>query len=166
MRVITYRPGDVLRWTDRLGFDHDAIADETGGVIRPVANRGVIRQPMAEFDPEGRAAAVALDSRRFDHAETLTRARARIGEPRYSLLFDNCQHFCAWCATGERASHQIETALLVAGIVTGIAGVVKVTVTAGVLLAAGATVAYLAGNAVFRRLAPADASAGAVVTVD
>jgi len=57
MRVMTYRPGDVLRWTDRLGFDHDAIADEAGGVIRPVYGRGVIHQPMTEFDPEGRAPA-------------------------------------------------------------------------------------------------------------
>jgi hypothetical protein len=166
MRVITYRPGDVLRWTDRLGLDHDAIADDEGGVIRPVNGHGVIRQAMNEFDPEGRAAAVVMPTRRFDHRETLDRARGRLGDPRYSLIFANCQHFSSWCATGYEHSHQVDTVVAVATIAAGVVSVVKISAIAGAAIVAGATVAYLGGNAVFRRLAPADASAGAVVRGD
>ena len=163
MRVMTYRPGDVLRWTDRLGFDHDAIADEAGGVIRPVYGRGVIHQAMNEFDPEGRAAAVVLPGRRFDHRETLARAQQRLGDGRYNLLLANCQHFASWCASGEETSHQAETVIAVAAVAAGVASIVKLSTLVGVAIAAGAAVSYLGGNAVFRRLRPVDGSAGAVV---
>jgi len=35
------------------------------------------------------------------------RAAARIGERRYSLSGNNCEHFVNWCATGVAISHQV-----------------------------------------------------------
>ncbi len=163
MRVLTYRAGDVLRWTDRIGFDHDAIADDQGFVIRQLRNAGVVRQRIAEFDPDGAARVVAPMARRYDHAETLRRAQTALGRPGYNLLLDNCQHFAAWCVTGERASHQVETVLLVAGAAAGVASLVKITAILGIAVAAGATVAYLVGNATLQRLAPQEPDATAVV---
>ena len=53
----------------------------------------------------------------IDHAEadptglTLRRAMSRIGEQRYNLLFNNCEHFAVWCKTGQHRSGQVERAL-------------------------------------------------------
>jgi hypothetical protein len=37
------------------------------------------------------------------------RARSRLGERRYDLLNNNCEHFCNWCLLGESRSQQIES---------------------------------------------------------
>jgi hypothetical protein len=34
------------------------------------------------------------------------RARTRLGENRYRLLTNDCEHFCAWCLDGESRSEQ------------------------------------------------------------
>jgi hypothetical protein len=35
------------------------------------------------------------------------RAESRLGEKRYNLLFNNCEHFATWCKTGVSSSQQI-----------------------------------------------------------
>ena len=44
----------------------------------------------------------------FSAAETVTRARSRIGEHGYNLLLNNCEHFAVWCKTGVEKSEQVE----------------------------------------------------------
>jgi Lecithin retinol acyltransferase len=39
------------------------------------------------------------------------RAASRIGERRYSLTANNCEHFANWCATGVAISHQVMEAV-------------------------------------------------------
>lgn len=39
--------------------------------------------------------------------ETVQRARSRLGETRYNLLTNNCDHFAIWCKTGVSESVQI-----------------------------------------------------------
>jgi hypothetical protein len=36
------------------------------------------------------------------------RALSRLGENRYRVMTNNCEHFCAWCLDGESRSAQIE----------------------------------------------------------
>jgi hypothetical protein len=48
---------------------------------------------------------------RFDRNEVIDRARSRLGEDRYALLRNNCEHFCEWCVQGVARSHQVECAL-------------------------------------------------------
>lgn len=43
--------------------------------------------------------------------ETIARARSRLGENEYSLLFNNCEHYAIWCKTGIHESRQIENLL-------------------------------------------------------
>jgi hypothetical protein len=38
----------------------------------------------------------------------INRARSRVGEDRYRLLTNNCEHFCEWCLHGEHRSYQVE----------------------------------------------------------
>lgn len=39
--------------------------------------------------------------------ETVARAKSRIGEEKYTLPFNNCEHFAIWCKTGVHESHQV-----------------------------------------------------------
>jgi hypothetical protein len=32
----------------------------------------------------------------------------RLGEDRYSVLTNNCEHFCEWCVRGEHRSYQVD----------------------------------------------------------
>lgn len=41
--------------------------------------------------------------------ETVARAKSRLGESKYSLPFNNCEHFAVWCKTGVKESHQVDT---------------------------------------------------------
>jgi len=36
------------------------------------------------------------------------RALGRLGEQRYNLIFNNCEHFAHWCKTGRHRSAQVE----------------------------------------------------------
>ena len=47
----------------------------------------------------------------YSSTETVERAKSRIGEDRYNLLFNNCEHFAIWCKTGIEESHQINNLL-------------------------------------------------------
>jgi hypothetical protein len=38
---------------------------------------------------------------------TIQRAESRLGERKYNLLFNNCEHFATWCVTGVSDSRQI-----------------------------------------------------------
>jgi hypothetical protein len=40
--------------------------------------------------------------------DVVRRARSRLGERRYDLLENNCEHFCTWCQLEEPRSVQIE----------------------------------------------------------
>lgn len=44
----------------------------------------------------------------FSCEETLKRAYSRLGECRYSLVTNNCEHFAIWCKTGVSASSQVK----------------------------------------------------------
>ena len=41
--------------------------------------------------------------------EVVRRGLARLGEKRYDLWGNNCEHFAAWCKTGRAASEQAES---------------------------------------------------------
>lgn len=43
----------------------------------------------------------------YSGTETAERAKSRLGEKDYSLIFKNCEHFAIWCKTGISESHQV-----------------------------------------------------------
>lgn len=43
----------------------------------------------------------------FTPQETVARARSRLGENKYFLPVNNCEHFALWCKTGMSESHQV-----------------------------------------------------------
>jgi Lecithin retinol acyltransferase len=44
----------------------------------------------------------------FVPGDVIRRARSRVGENRYRILRNNCEHFCEWCLRGESRSYQVE----------------------------------------------------------
>ncbi|MBQ6945620.1 MAG: lecithin retinol acyltransferase family protein [Ruminococcus sp.] len=43
----------------------------------------------------------------YTPSETIERARSRLGEGKYNLIVNNCEHFAIWCKTGIHESHQV-----------------------------------------------------------
>ena len=43
----------------------------------------------------------------YSPEETVARAKSRLGEEKYSLPVNNCEHFAIWCKTGIHESHQV-----------------------------------------------------------
>jgi len=41
--------------------------------------------------------------------EAVRRARSRLGENRYHIIRNNCEHFCEWCLNGVSRSRQLES---------------------------------------------------------
>lgn len=48
------------------------------------------------------------DFKIYSPQETVNRALSRIGEDKYSLLLNNCEHFAIWCKTGASKSFQVD----------------------------------------------------------
>lgn len=43
--------------------------------------------------------------------ETIERAKKRLDEKSYNLIFNNCEHYAIWCKTGIKESHQVNNLL-------------------------------------------------------
>lgn len=52
--------------------------------------------------------------------KTIQRAKARIGEERYNLIAQNCEHFAIWCKTGVSCSFQVKKKLYMSEIISWI----------------------------------------------
>ncbi|HTU66076.1 MAG TPA: lecithin retinol acyltransferase family protein [Steroidobacteraceae bacterium] len=99
------------------GFAHHGIYVGDGRIVHYNARvyrfhrRPVEETSMAEFH-EGRPMfVVSHDEACEDVAEIVRRARSRVGEDRYHLLRNNCEHLVEWCLHGKARSFQVESAL-------------------------------------------------------
>ncbi len=119
--------------TPRLGYMHHGIYVGHGRVVHYAGfSRALLRGPVEEVSlarfSGGRTVAVKPQPRaRFSPNEVVARARARLGEDRYRLTTNNCEHFCEWCLSGESRSEQVES---IVGRVRAGAGAVSRFVTA------------------------------------
>jgi len=103
--------------TPRRGFTHHGIYVGRGNVVtyRSAVVRW-LRRPVEEVSLArfalGRAIRIRVHaSPRFDGTEVARRACSRVGENRYRLFTNNCEHLCEWCMQDERRSYQIEQLL-------------------------------------------------------
>jgi hypothetical protein len=65
---------------------------------------------LASF-AQGHAVWVRAGQPRFDGCEVARRARSRLGEDRYRIFRNNCEHFSEWCLRGVPRSYQVERLL-------------------------------------------------------
>lgn len=100
--------------TPRRGYTHHGIYVGGGRVVQYGGlswglRRGPVEEvPLSQF-ARGRPVRVRVaGSHWFDQREVVHRARLRLGEDRYSVLTNNCEHFCEWCVRGEHRSYQVD----------------------------------------------------------
>lgn len=103
--------------TPWMGFAHHGIYVGGGNVIHYGALvYDIIRRPVEEVTLEkfagGRPVFVVQhETVPFDTREIIDRARSRLGEDKYRLLRNNCEHFVEWCLYDVHRSFQVERAL-------------------------------------------------------
>lgn len=51
---------------------------------------------------------VAIEALDFSADAVMARAATRLGEQRFDLVLNNCEHFASWCKTGLSESRQVE----------------------------------------------------------
>jgi len=112
-RAVALEPGSHLV-TPRRGYTHHGIYVGGGKVIQYGGlARGLRCAPIEEVSLEQFAGNHPVwlrrdGSMRFDANEIVQRARARLGENRYHVLTNNCEHFCEWCLRAEHRSEQVD----------------------------------------------------------
>jgi hypothetical protein len=101
--------------TPRRGYIHHGLYVGHGrvihypGLIGGFRLRAVEEVALAQF-ARGRPVAVRADSnRRFEREDVVRRARSRLGENRYHIIRNNCEHFCEWSLSGVSRSRQLES---------------------------------------------------------
>ncbi|WCM23786.1 lecithin retinol acyltransferase family protein [Paraburkholderia bryophila] len=103
--------------TQRRGYEHHGIYVGNGRVVHYAGfasstQRGPVEEVELERFAAGQPLTVrATPSARYVGDEAVSRARSRLGENRYRLLTNNCEHFCAWCLLGESRSEQVHCCL-------------------------------------------------------
>ncbi|NUY00255.1 lecithin retinol acyltransferase family protein [Paraburkholderia youngii] len=103
--------------TQRHGYEHHGIYVGNGRVVHysgfaGSAHRGPVEEvELARFAAGHSMSVRATPSAIYVGAEAVSRARSRLGENRYRLLTNNCEHFCAWCLLGESRSDQVDCCL-------------------------------------------------------
>jgi hypothetical protein len=76
------------------------------GAVKEKHDPTVIISDMATFLKNGKLKRRSY-KRRLLHAETVQMARAHLDQKGYSLIFNNCEHFATYCATGKKKSPQV-----------------------------------------------------------
>ena len=100
--------------TPRRGYTHHGIYIGHGQVVHYAGlahrwRRGPVEVvTLSEFS-HGRAIHVRwTPSPAYIGAPAVQRAMSRIGENRYRVITNNCEHFCAWCVDGLSRSQQVD----------------------------------------------------------
>jgi len=88
--------GLVIQYAGRISHPH--------GLIEAVPLRSFVGKRRVHV---GRRPAGSLHGEAIVH-----RARSRLGERRYTVFTNNCEHFCTWCQVGESRSKQVDRLLL------------------------------------------------------
>lgn len=88
---------------------HHGIDLGDGTVAHYLEGREILRSPLTDFSRGQPISTVTYPAGSTSPAgQTLRRAMGRLGEQRYNLLFNNCEHFAHWCKTGRHRSAQVE----------------------------------------------------------
>lgn len=102
----------------RRGYSHHGIYVGDGNVVHYAGLAGALRRgPIEEVSITHFAAGHEVlfaphAAPAYVRQEAVQRARSRLGENRYRLLTNNCEHFCTWCLYGEGRSEQVLACLV------------------------------------------------------
>jgi hypothetical protein len=111
-----YSPGMHLV-TSRRGYVHHGIYVGRGMVVHyaglsQLLHSGPVEEVTLSRFSKGRAVRIVEHSEsKYSPQEIVLRARSRLGENKYHLLRNNCEHFCNWCISDRSCSTQAELPL-------------------------------------------------------
>lgn len=100
--------------TPRRGYVHHGIHVGGGRVVHYAGlsrslRGGPVQEVSLEEFAQGRGVAIrAGGAAHYAPAVVAARARSRLGEDRYRIATNNCEHFCTWCLRGVGRSEQVE----------------------------------------------------------
>jgi hypothetical protein len=104
--------------TPRCAYTHHGIYVGRGRVVHyagwsraALTRRPVEEVSLAEFAGDCGVALLRDSSLAFAPTEVVARALSRLGEDRYRLTTNNCEHFCHWCRSGQNSSAQVDRLL-------------------------------------------------------
>lgn len=114
--------GDHL-WVRCTGYSHHGLYLGAGrvahyaGWVDGLRAGPLVETSLAEFQGGRRLHRREHRRRRFSREESVARARSRLGEDRYNVHANNCEHFCYWAIEGDHHSRQMEWVDLGLGLV-------------------------------------------------
>jgi hypothetical protein len=100
--------------TSRRGYVHHGIYIGRGMVVHYAGfsrflHSGPIEEvTMSRFSMGRAVRAIEYSEAKYSPQEIVLRARSRLGEKKYQVLRNNCEHFCNWCISGCSRSTQVE----------------------------------------------------------
>jgi hypothetical protein len=96
-------------WNFDSLYKHYGIDCGDGTVIHYRKPSEIIEQTSIETFSKGNRVYIepSLEGFCFVPSVVIDRAKSRLGENRYNLLFNNCEHFVNWCKTGISDSKQV-----------------------------------------------------------
>ena len=105
-------PGTELI-VDRLAYRHHGIYLGEGLVIHYAGRishpHGLIETiPLRSFVGKRRVHVGRRPAESLHGEAIVRRARSRLGERRYAIFSNNCEHFCSWCQLGASRSEQVD----------------------------------------------------------
>lgn len=110
--------GDIIGTTDKfMGYQYDHMAIYVGNnkVIHYCSTTGnasdaeIKETDMEPYFNKGNYFILNIkNTTQFNAEDTVKRAKTRLGEKKYNLLQNNCEHFVIWCKTDNSESFQLE----------------------------------------------------------
>lgn len=94
-----FKKGDHIA-AMRFCYTHHGIYDGHGRVYE--YNRGKVASRTLESFSRGDLLYRINDSARYPPDEIIRRAKSRLGEANYHLLWNNCVNFATWCRSGNQ----------------------------------------------------------------
>ena len=122
-----FNPGDHLGWHRPLGYWHHAIIVRGSSIVDTTVRIIHYRhyaEPRSKSAYKWTVIEEWIDLRKqlgdlyrieyrprthYSGDVVVERGRSRLGEVRYNLFDNNCEHFALWCKTGVGESEQVET---------------------------------------------------------
>lgn len=104
--------------SEREGYSHHGIYAGNGQVIHyggfhhSIGRRPVESISLRSFAAGRRIGVWSRPNARYRGMDAVVRARSRLGEDRYRILTNNCEHFCTWCVEGVARSEQVRRCLM------------------------------------------------------
>lgn len=104
--------------TPRFGYLHHGIYSGDGKVLHYAGlcewwHIGPVEEVSLECFSSGRPVSVREHPRaKYRGKKAVARARSRLGEKRYSLFNNNCEHLCTWSIYGVGYSEQVAALLM------------------------------------------------------